>query len=163
MDTTSPTIGALRALADLIEDESLPAPYVTASTLADGRVYLSVQISERTGSDAERVQRVHDWAAVLGVADIQRQDYEGEQSVGFNGHVGRYPIHVYAPALVPEAGCSCGWRGASADMDAHVEVCLLPDPADLARQEAASDGFIDNYDPEMDAPGADDYLADVTP
>lgn len=31
----------------------------------------------------------------------------------------------------------------------------------LAMQEAASDGFLDNADPDMDAAGADDYLADV--
>jgi hypothetical protein len=60
-----------------------------------------------------------------------------------------------------EAGCSCGWRGASADVDAHIEVCPLPDPDELARQEAANDGFLDNADPDMDLPGADDYLADV--
>jgi hypothetical protein len=70
-----------------------------------------------------------------------------------------------APVLLgddeTEAGCSCGWRGASADVDAHIEVCPLPDPDDLARQEAANDGFLDNADPDMDLPGADDYLADV--
>lgn len=62
---------------------------------------------------------------------------------------------------VTEAGCSCGWRGTSADVDAHIEVCPLPDPDDLARQEATNDGFLDNADPDMDAPGADDYLADM--
>lgn len=31
-----------------------------------------------------------------------------------------------------------------------------------AMQDAANDGFIDNYDPDTDAAGADDYLSDVT-
>lgn len=30
-----------------------------------------------------------------------------------------------------------------------------------AMREAAEDGFIDNYDPDLDAPGADDYLDEV--
>jgi hypothetical protein len=32
-----------------------------------------------------------------------------------------------------------------------------------AMAEAANDGFLDNADPDMDAAGADDYLADVAP
>lgn len=57
-----------------------------------------------------------------------------------------------------EAGCSCGWRGRSADVDEHP--CTFPDDVD-ERLTAANDGFLDNADPDMDAAGADDYLAET--
>lgn len=30
-----------------------------------------------------------------------------------------------------EAGCICGWHGASADVESHHEVCPLPDPSEF--------------------------------
>ena len=40
-------------------------------------------------------------------------------------------------------------------------VCAPLLSRDEQMAEAANDGFLDNYDPAIDAPGADDYLADA--
>lgn len=80
---------------------------------------------------AEREAAAHDLVVALRGARLGSRVESWWFADGDIKHVDRNDNQAMR-LVVDEAGCSCGWRGSSADVDAHVEVCPLPDPDDLA-------------------------------
>lgn len=85
-------------------------PAVTARTIA-AAVARDVQLGRATEGDLLRAERMA---------------YEEERRAR------QRPNPGLAPDPAWDAGCSCGWRGMGEDVEAHAEVCELPDPWQVA-------------------------------
>jgi hypothetical protein len=160
-------VAGLRALADLIEQKpELPLPVTDEfSWYLFGSIGLP--ISEQK-SEAARIVRLiggrHDKVETedlyrfksrihgIGTQVIVDRPAVCERVVVAAEVVTKMVPDPTAPLVeVRETVEHVEWRCGSLFTDREQEMA-----------EAANDGHLDNYDPAIDAPGADDYLADVT-
>ena len=160
-------VAGLRALADLLEaHDELPAPYivnaqwiVTSSSEDDQRRIVQTFARVIPGTVRKSVRDTYfDLDGKVGPVEVGL--IAGRDSVCTRRVVAVREVTEEVPdpdALKAVPTVTVTKTVEDVEWDCH------PILTDREQQmiEAANDGFIDNYDPAIDAPGADDYLADA--